>query len=147
LAVLKRFCRYLQKQAAIRAASDMPHQHGMSGKSFRDLEVWQVAITLADAVYDVTEKFPRHELYGLTGQMRRAGVSMPSNIAEGSRQRTNKSKAYFYSAANASEAELETCLEVARRRKYAPEPEICRLEELATRVSKMLFRLIDSCGE
>jgi four helix bundle protein len=118
----------------------------MSGRSYKDLEVWQVAMSLTDRVYDLTERFPRHELYGMTGQLRRSAVSIPSNIAEGSRQRTTKSKAYYYTAANASQAELETQLELTRRRKYAPEREIQEAEELGTRVSKMLFRLVDSLG-
>ena len=65
-------------------------------------------MSLTDRVYELTERFPRHELYGLSGQLRRSAASIPSNIAEGTRQRTNKAKAYYYSAANASEAELET---------------------------------------
>jgi four helix bundle protein len=116
----------------------------MAGRSFRDLEVWQLGMTLADRIYDLTNRFPRHELYGLTGQLRRAATSIPSNIAEGSRQRTNKSKAYYYTKANASEAELETQLEMSRRRRYASEQEIGRAEELAARVAMMLYRLIDS---
>jgi four helix bundle protein len=119
----------------------------VSGPSFRDLDAWQVAMNLADRIYDLTERFPRHELYGLTGQLRRSAASIPSNIAEGTRQRTPKAKAYYYTAANASEAELETHLELSRRRKYAPERDIRDLEEMATRVAKMLFRLIDSVGE
>jgi four helix bundle protein len=94
--------------------------------------------------YDLALGLPRYELYGLGGQSRRSAVSIPSNIAEGSRQRTGRSKACFYTAANASEAELETQLELTRRRKYAAEPDIRKVEELATRVSMMLFRLIDS---
>lgn len=103
-------------------------------------------MVLADQIYDLTERFPRHELYGLTGQLRRSASSIPSNIAEGTRQRTNKGKAYYYTAANASQAELETHLELTRRRKYVPEQDICNAEELATRVSKMLFKLIESLG-
>ena len=116
----------------------------MAGRSFRDLDVWQVAMTLTDRVYALTDGFPQHELYGITGQLRRAAASIPSNIAEGSRQPTNKSKAYYYTMANASEAELETHLELSRRRKYAADTHIRNVEELATRVSKMLFRLIAS---
>jgi four helix bundle protein len=117
----------------------------MGGRSYRELEVWQLAMTLADSIYDLTATFPRHELYGLTSQMRRAAVRIPSNIAEGRRQRTGRAKAYYYNAANASQAELETQLELTRRRRtYAPEAEIRTAEELGTRVSKMLFRLVDS---
>jgi len=121
-------------------------EHPVSGRSFRDIDVWQVAMTLADRVYDLTERFPRHELYGLTSQLRRSAGSIPSNIAEGTRQRTSKGKAYYYAAANASEAELETHLELSRRRKYVSEQDIRDAEELATRVSKMLFKLIKSLG-
>jgi len=103
-------------------------------------------MTLADRIYDLTERFPRHELYGLTGQLRRSASSIPSNIAEGTRQRTNKGKAYYYTAANASQTELETHLELSRRRKYAAEQDIRDAEESATRVSKMLFKLIESLG-
>jgi len=56
--------------------------------SYRDLEVWQQAMDLADLVYDLTEKFPARERYGLALQMRKAAVSIPSNIAEGTRHRT-----------------------------------------------------------
>ena len=104
-------------------------------------------MTLTDRVYALTERFPQHELYGLTGQLRRAASSIPSNVAEGSRQGTSRSKAHYYTIANASEAELETLLELARRRKYASEPDIRNAEELATRVSKMLFRLVNSLSE
>jgi four helix bundle protein len=63
-------------------------------------------------------------------------------VAEGTRQHTNKGKRYYDTAANASEAELETHLELSRRRKYAPEHEFRELEQTATRVAMMLFRLI-----
>ena len=119
----------------------------MAGRSFRDLEVWQLGIALADRIYVLSERFPRHELYGLTGQIRRAATSIPSNIAEGTRQRTNKGKAYYYAAANASEAELETHLELTRRRRYSEEDDIRGVEDLATRVSMMLFKLIESLGQ
>ena len=63
---------------------------------------------LVDVIYELTDRFPRHELYGLTGQLRRSATSLPSNIAEGSRQRTRPGKIVYYKRANASEAELET---------------------------------------
>lgn len=118
----------------------------VAGRSYRDLEVWQTAMTLTDVVYELTDLYPRHELYSLTSQLRRAAIRIPSNIAEGSRQRTERAKAYYYNAANASEAEVETQLEISRRRRYAAERDIRRAEELARRVSMMLFRLIDSLG-
>jgi four helix bundle protein len=135
------------KTRAKLSGTELAREACVSGRSFRDLDVWQVAMALADRIYDLTERFPRHELYGMSGQLRRAASSIPSNIAEGTRQRTNKGKAYYYTAANASEAEVETHLELSRRRKYVPEHDIRDAEEeLATRVSKMLFKLIESLG-
>jgi four helix bundle protein len=116
------------------------------GHSFRDLEVWQLGMDLADFVYTMTEAFPRHELYGLTSQLRRAASSIPANTAEGTRQRTARGRIYYYSNANASEAELETHLELSRRRRYAPEAELRKAEEMATRIAQMLYRLIQSQG-
>src|ERR1700752_4771357 len=80
--------------------------------SFQDLRVWQEAIKLAVAIYGTTEKFPKHELYGLTSQIRRAAVSIPSNIAEG-KGRTNKDFSRFLMQARGSLWELETQLEIA----------------------------------
>lgn len=113
-------------------------------RSFRDLEVWQIAMELTDLVYELTEEFPRHELYGLTSQLRRAAVSIASNIAEGSRQRTTPLKIHYFARANASAAEIETQLEVSRRRRYGRPERITKAEELGVRVAKMLYRLIDS---
>jgi four helix bundle protein len=116
----------------------------MHDSSFRSLEVWQHAMTLTDQIYDLTKGFPRHELYGLTSQLRRAAVRIPSNIAEGSRQKTPKGKASYYINARGSAAEIETQLEVSRRRKYAAEAAIRPAEELASRLGQMLRRLIES---
>ena len=88
---------------------------------------------LANRVYDLASGLPRHEVYGLGNQLRRAASSIPSNIAEGSRRSTGRGQAYFYAAANGSEAELETQLELARRRTYAPDAEIRDLEHLGNR--------------
>jgi four helix bundle protein len=83
-------------------------------KSFRDLVVWQRAVDLAVLIYKTTEQFPKAEMYGLTNQMRRASVSVASNIAEG----YNRSQAelrHFLEIARGSLAELETQLEIAQR--------------------------------
>ena len=119
----------------------------MHQSSFRGLEVWQHAMTLTDRVYDLTESFPRYELYGLTSQLRRAAVRIPSNIAEGSRQKTGKAKANYYINARGSVAEIETQLEVGRRRKYARDVSIRPIESLAVRVGQMLDRLIESTND
>jgi four helix bundle protein len=83
-------------------------------KSFRDLLVWQRAVDLAVLIYKATEQFPKSEMYGLTNQMRRASVSVASNIAEG----YNRSQAelhHFLEISRGSLAELETQLEIAQR--------------------------------
>lgn len=66
------------------------------GKTYKDLLVWNKAIDLAEAIYLVTDKFPREEIFGLTSQMRRAAVSIPSNIAEGKLRNGNKEFRHFY---------------------------------------------------
>ena len=86
-------------------------------KSYRDLQVWQRAVELAVHVYRVTEAFPKSEMYGLTSQMRRAAVSIASNIAEGY-GRSEPELARYLTMARGSLAELETQLEIAQRIGY-----------------------------
>ncbi len=88
--------------------------------SYRDLEVWQQAMDLADLVYDLTETFPARERYGLALQMRKAAVSIPSNIAEGTRHRTPGYLSRVIIALG-EHAELETQDILAMRRKFVPE--------------------------
>jgi four helix bundle protein len=103
------------------------------GRSYRDLIAWQKAMDLADAIYDATEDFPKREIYGLASQLRRAAVSVPSNIAEGQSRLTGGPFRLFLGHARASLAELETQLEIARRRKFITD---ARCEELKTRASE-----------
>src|SRR6266581_3800723 len=92
-------------------------QRRMSITSYRDLIVWQKAMELAQLVYDITDRFPPNEHFGLTFQMRKAGVSIPSNIAEGTRHRT---AGYLYrvTIALGEHAELETQMLISDRRGY-----------------------------
>jgi four helix bundle protein len=85
---------------------------------FRDLRVWQRAIDLVAAVYRISGKFPKGEVFGLTGQMRRAAVSVPSNIAEGHTRASTKEYLNHISIAQGSLAEVETQLEIAARLGY-----------------------------
>ena len=87
-------------------------------KSHKDLKVWQESMTLVVAVYKATEDFPKHEIYGLTSQIRRAAVSIPSNIAEGAGRRGNKEFIRFLYIALGSLSEVETQLEIAFRLNY-----------------------------
>ena len=93
----------------------------MQIKSFRDLRVWQAGIELVRIVYELTSRFPRSETYGLASQMRRAAVSIPSNIAEGHARESTKEYLQHLSIAQASLAELETQLEIARQLNYISE--------------------------
>jgi four helix bundle protein len=83
------------------------------GESYRDLIAWQKAMDLVTAIYRVTGSFPREELYGLTSQLRRAAVSVPSNIAEGQARFSRKEFHHFLSQARGSLVEIETQLMIA----------------------------------
>jgi four helix bundle protein len=89
--------------------------------SYRDLRVWQHAIDMVIEIYKVSENFPKHEMYGLTSQMRRAAVSVPSNIAEGKGRLTDRDRAHFFSQARGSLLELETQVIISQRLNYVPE--------------------------
>jgi four helix bundle protein len=90
-------------------------------RGHRDLVAWQKAMQLARDVYILTNTFPKHELYGLTSQSRRAAVSIPSNLAEGAARNSKREFAYFISTARGSLAEIETQIELAISLHYLPE--------------------------
>jgi four helix bundle protein len=102
----------------------------MPNSTFYDLRVWQEAMDLTEEIYRVTIDFPKHELYGLTSQMRRAAVSVPSNIAEGKGHRSDPEFVRFLFHARGSLLELQTQLLIARRLQYLSEE---KAEELARR--------------
>jgi four helix bundle protein len=115
----------------------------MNIRSFRDLVVWQKAIVLVERVYEVTERFPRNEQFGLTIQLRRAAVSIPSNIAEGHARKTG----YYLNHLNmavGSQAELQTQLELAWRLKFVARDEVEPVMQAGAEVAKMLHGLIAS---
>jgi four helix bundle protein len=87
-------------------------------KSYRDLEVWRLGLDLVETVYRCTAEFPKSETFGLSAQMRRAAVSIPSNIAEGQARSSSKELLPFLSFSLGSLAELETQLELANRLGY-----------------------------
>jgi len=110
--------------------------------SFQNLRVWQDAIKLAIAIYGVTERFPKHELYGLTSQIRRAAVSVASNIAEGKGHRSNREFCNFLFHARGSLLELQTQLIIARELKYLPAADAEGLLAQAAGVARALNALI-----
>jgi len=87
-------------------------------KSYRDLEVWRLGLDLVEIIYRSTAEFPKSEIFGLAAQMRRAAVSIPSNIAEGQARTSSKEFLHFLSIALGSVAELTTQLELANRLSY-----------------------------
>jgi four helix bundle protein len=85
----------------------------MVKRAHKKLDVWQESVTLATYIYQITEKFPKNEIYGLTSQMRRASVSIPSNIAEGAARASLKEFSQFLNIAGGSLSELDTQVEIA----------------------------------
>src|SRR3989338_3090463 len=107
-----------------------------------ELLVWQKAVDLSVAVYRLTEKFPQREIYGITSQMRRAVVSVPSNIAEGRRRGTRADFAHFLHMAHGSLAEPDTQLAIAHSLSFCGGSEYEHARSLITEVSKMLHAMI-----
>lgn len=112
-------------------------------KSYNKLIVWKKAMDLVSLIYEFTKDFPNSEIYGLTSQMRRAAVSIPSNIAEGSRRR-GKDLRQFFIASFGSGAELETQLEISQRLSYGDTEKRARAEEVLEEIMKMLNKMVNS---
>jgi four helix bundle protein len=110
-------------------------------KSFRDLEVWSKSIDLTTLIYEFTAGFPRQEVYGLTSQMRRAAVSIASNIAEGSARATRRDFRQFVKQAEGSNCELQTQLIIAKRLQFGDADKANIAESLSMQIGKMLSGL------
>jgi four helix bundle protein len=114
----------------------------MDKKSYKELIVWQKAVDMAVEVYALTKLLPREELYGLTSQLRRAAVSVPSNIAEGNSRNTTKEYVQFLNIALGSKAEIETQIEICKRLNYLTEEQIGKAIGLCSEVGKMINAII-----
>jgi four helix bundle protein len=117
------------------------------GQAFRDLQVWQRAIQLTVAIYRLTQGFPRDELYGLSSQIRRAAVSIPSNIAEGQGRLTVGDFRQFLGIVRGSNHELQTQLVIARSLGFGDSLLIDEAESLSQEVGKMIYALLESLHE
>lgn len=106
--------------------------------SYRDLRVWQSAMDMAQSIYKITGQFPPSEIYGLSSQMRRAAISVPSNIAEGHARDSTKEYLRFISVAMGSLAELETQVMLSERLKYFDEEVFNKSLEQTSEVGRML---------
>jgi four helix bundle protein len=114
------------------------------GESFRDLKVWHRAVELSVAVYQFTEKFPKSEMFGLSNQLRRASVSVASNIAEGYGRGTKRDYLNFLAIARGSNSEVQTQLVIARKLSLGLEADLNIAEGLTIEVGKMLTSLMRS---
>lgn len=112
--------------------------------SYRDLRVWQASIDLVVRVYALTQNFPKQEIYGLVSQMRRAAVSVPSNIAEGKGRLTDRDRVHFFSQSRGSLLELETQIVIAQRLSYISPAEGESVIHAAGEVGRMLNALVNS---
>ena len=108
---------------------------------YRELIVWQKAMDLVEQVYQATKVFPREEIYGLTSQVRRAAVSIPSNIAEGQARKSTAEFSNFLSIAQGSKAEVETQILIAVRLQYLTQEQSAPMLSLLEEISKMLATL------
>ena|SRR3989344_4526352 len=115
--------------------------------AYKELIVWQKSMQLAKLVYELTNRFPSHELYGLCSQIRRCSVSVPSNIAEGSGRQSKKEFQQFLSVALGSATELETQLLLAKSLSYVDETAAQSILGLVDEVQKMLYRLVKKFRE
>ena len=111
-------------------------------KNFQDLRIWQKGIEVVKDIYILTKKFPKEELYGLTSQMRRSAVSIPSNIAEGFRRYHNKEYKQFLYIAMGSCAELETQIIIATELGYINDINKIEIIEKLKYICRMINQLI-----
>ena len=115
-------------------------------QAFQDLNVWQRAMEMTVCIYGLTRTFPKDEMYGLISQLRRASVSVASNIAEGRGRMTDGEFRQFLGIAQGSTYEVQTQLLVARQMKMGDQEILHKAEALCVETSKMLGAFIQSLG-
>ena len=113
-------------------------------RAYRDLDAWQASMTVVEKTYAATRRFPNEERFGLTAQLRRASISMPSNIAEGWSRYSVRAYANHVSIALGSHAEVETCLEISRRLGYLSQADWDDLMATVDRAGQLLTGLFRS---
>lgn len=110
----------------------------MSVRFYRDLIAWQKSIDLVETIYRISQRFPSDEKFGLTSQLRRAAVSIPSNVAEGQSRGTPRDFNKFLDIANGSLAEMETQLIIAGRLNYLPSEELEDVLSKAAEIGRLI---------
>jgi four helix bundle protein len=120
-------------------------------KRYKDLLVWQKSMNLVTQIYEKSRSFPKEDTYGLTSQIRRCAVSVPSNIAEGYGRRTSGDYIRFLRIASGSLYELQTQMEIAKNLCYLPESEFQKMEvnsiELEKILSSMISKLLNTANK
>jgi len=119
----------------------------MKVKSYKELNIWKKGIEIAERVYIITENFPQKELYGLSLQMQRSAISIPSNIAEGFVRGHTAEYKQFLRIALGSCAELDTQLIIAHKRNYTTQAEVINLKEDLDHECRMIMNLIKSLSK
>ena len=114
--------------------------------SYKKLDIWKRSISLSMQIYELTEKFPNFERFGLAGQMQRAAVSVPSNIAEGYGCHSDKEFYYFLGIAKGSLNELQTQLYIATGREYISPEQAENLDHEIDEIGSMLYGFIKKLG-
>ena len=130
------------KGAKAQRGKDTEEQRGDRVKTYRDLVVWQKSMVLVTEVYEISKKFPKDELYGLTSQNRRCAISLPSNIAEGYGRNSTNDYIHFLRIASGSLYELQTQMEISLNLQYIDRREFENLYELSREIERMLSSLI-----
>ncbi len=115
--------------------------------TFRDLLIWQKSMTLTTQIYHFTSNFPKEEVYGLTSQIRRSSISIPSNIAEGYGRESDKEFLRFLSISIGSLFEMQTQLEIAKNIAYLNEAQFNNLYENSREVERMIVSFIKKIKE
>jgi four helix bundle protein len=111
-------------------------------KTYRDLDIWKASVQLVKDICNLTEQFPKREIYGLESQMRRAGISIPSNVAEGFRRYHNKEYKQFLYTSLGSCAELETQTTIAKELEYISEDKEAMILERLDHICRMISNLL-----
>jgi four helix bundle protein len=111
-------------------------------RTYRDLDIWKKSMQLVKKIYNITDKLPKIEIYGLSNQMRRSAISIPSNVAEGFRRYHNKEYRQFLYIALGSCAELETQVTISKELNYIKESEEKDILEFTDHIGRMISNLI-----
>ena len=114
----------------------------MLSLNHKNLNVYQKSIELVSDTYALTQKFPSHEKFGLTSQLRRSAISIPSNIAEGSSRKTEKERKRFYEISRSSLVELDTQIGISISLGYLNKNQITKVEKLANEIFAMLSAMV-----